>query len=238
MTRTRLTFLLMLALALFLPGTAYAQHPGHDSGEFVILSAQYGTERHHVDVTPRLREEAKRDRMFRASNGAFGVDPDRGKVKTLRIYASDRDGRERMFEYREGSVVDGSQFRGWDRGEWGNGKARWSGRWDGDEGEFLILSAQYGTERHHVDVTHILREEAKRDKMFRASNRVFGADPDFGKVKTLRIYARGADGRERMFEYREDSVVDGSRFRGWGRGEWGNGKDRWSGHWDGKRREH
>ena len=33
----------------------------------------------------------------------------------------------RMFEFREGSAVDGSQFRGWDRGEWGN--ERWNGRW-------------------------------------------------------------------------------------------------------------
>ena len=130
MKHTHFTFLLMLILALFLPGTLYAQHPGHDAGEYVILSAQYGTEHHHVDVTPRLREEAKRDRMFRATNEVFGVDPDRGTVKTLRIYASGPDGRERMFEYREGSVVDGSMFRGWGRGEWGNGKVRWSNRFE------------------------------------------------------------------------------------------------------------
>jgi hypothetical protein len=39
-----------------------------------------------------------------------------------------------MFEYREGSWVDGSQFRGWGRGDWanGNGNDRWSGRWDVD----------------------------------------------------------------------------------------------------------
>jgi len=37
----------------------------------------------------------------------------------LRIYARGPEGHERMFEYREGSVIDGGQFRGWDRGEWG-----------------------------------------------------------------------------------------------------------------------
>jgi hypothetical protein len=56
-------------------------------------------------------------------------------------------------------------------------------------------------------------------------------------VKTLRIYARGPHGHERMFEYREGSVVDGSQFRGWGRGEWANGNERWSGRWEGERED-
>jgi len=60
----------------------------------------------------------------------------------------------------------------------------------------------------------------------------FVVDPDPGHVKTLRIYARGPNGSERMFEYREGSVVDGSQFRGWGSGEWGDGN--WSGHWEGR----
>ncbi len=238
MRPTRFMLLLMLALSLFLPARAVAQQPGRDAGEFVIISAQYGTEHHHVDVTQRLREEARRDRMFRASNDAFRVDPDRGQVKTLRIYARGPNGREKMFEYRENSLVDGAMFRGWDRGDWGRGNERWSGRWNGDEGEFLILSAQYGTERHHVDVTQRLREGARRDQMFRASNDTFGVDPDRGQVKTLRIYARGPNGREKMFEYRENSLVDGAMFRGWDRGDWGNGKDRWSGRWEGEHREH
>jgi hypothetical protein len=59
------------------------------------------------------------------------VDPDHNQVKTLRIYARGSNGGEQMFEYREGSSVDGSQFRGWGRGDWGNGG--WSGRWEGRE---------------------------------------------------------------------------------------------------------
>ncbi|MBP1627755.1 MAG: hypothetical protein H6Q00_2230 [Holophagaceae bacterium] len=233
--RTRLTLLLMLAMLLFLPGTARAQHHGHDAGEYVILSAQYGTEHHHVDVTQRLREGARRDRMFRASNETFGVDPDRGRVKTLRIFARGPRGREEVFEYREGSLIDGSLFRGWDRGDWGNGRERWSGRWNGDEGEFLILGAHYGTRHHHVDVTQRLRELAKRDRVFPANNSTFGGDPDRGRKKTLRIYARGPRGVEEIFEFREGSPVDGSRFRGWERGDWGHDREAWSGHWDGKR---
>jgi len=233
MIRIRFTILLMMALSLLLLGTLAAQ--GHDSGDYVILGAQYGTERHYVDVTQRLREEARRDRLFRMGNGTFGVDPDPGVVKTLRIYARGPNGQERMFEYREGSVVDGAMFRGWGRGDWGN--EHWNGGWNVDEGQFVILSAQYGTEHHHVDVTERLKELARADVRFRMGNSSFGVDPDRGRVKVLRIYARGPHGKERMFEYREGSVVDGSQFRGWSRGDWGNGNDHWSGRWDVEEKE-
>jgi hypothetical protein len=234
----------LLVAAAFLPGMlAQAQYPP-DSGEYLILSAQYGTERNHVDVTNRLKELARQDRVFLMNNNTFGVDPDYGQVKVLRIYARGPDGRERMFEYREGSTIDGSQFRGWGRGDWG--REGWSGRWEGggdddrnrdehrsdrDEGEYVILSAQYGTEQRHVDVTNRLKELAQQDRTFVMGNNTFGVDPDFGRVKVLRIYARGPEGRERMFEFREGSVVDGSQFRGWGRGDWG--REGWSGRWEG-----
>ena len=210
---------------------------GGDAGQFVILSAQYGTERSHVDVTERLKELARTDQQFRMGNRSFGVDPDPGVVKVLRIYARGPNGNERMFEYRENGTVDGAQFRSWGGGEWGAGG--WSGSWNGggDAGQFVILSAQYGTQRSHVDVTERLKELARADRQFRMGNRSFGVDPDPGVVKVLRVFARGPNGRERMFEYRENSIVDGAQFRGWGRGEWGNGNDHWSGKWEGEERD-
>jgi hypothetical protein len=230
MFQIRFAIFLTLALSFCLPATLTAQPP---EGEFVILSAQYGTEFHHVDVTQRLREAARHERMIHLDNRTFGVDPEKGVPKMLRIYARGPEGHERMFEYREGSVIDGGQFRGWDRGEWGNGG--WSGRWEGGEppagGDFLILSAQYGTEIRHVDVTQRLREVARDHATILLDNRLFGVDPDKGVPKMLRIYARGPEGHERMFEYREGTVIDGGQFRGWGRGEWGNGG--WSGRWEG-----
>jgi hypothetical protein len=103
--------------------------PSSDAGQYVILSAQYGTSRRHVDVTNRLKELARQDRVFRMGNSTFGLDPDQGQEKTLRIYARGPNGQDRMFEYREGSTVDGSQFRSWGGGDWGNGG--WNGRWEG-----------------------------------------------------------------------------------------------------------
>jgi hypothetical protein len=220
----KIRFILFLMLAIsFLPARLRA-----DVGQYVILSAQYGTARNHVDVTSRLKELAKTDRTFRMGNSTFGIDPDRGVVKALRIYARGPDGRQRMFEYVEGSVVDGSQFRSWGGGDWGSGG--WNGDWNGgDSGGYVILGAQYGTARGHVDVTKRLRELARANVTFKMGNGTFGVDPDRGVVKTLRIYARGPDGRPRMFEYVEGSVVDGSQFSGWGRGDWGKG---WKGGWD------
>lgn len=122
MFKIRFAVFLVLALA-FLPGTLAAQ----GEGQYVILSAQYGHERKHVEVTDRLKELARADRPIRVSNKVFGVDPDPGVRKTLRIYARGPNGEERMFEYNEGSVIEGGQFRGWHGGDWGRGG--WSGRW-------------------------------------------------------------------------------------------------------------
>ena len=211
---------------------AVAQYGG-DSGQFQILGARYGTNRRNVDVTQRLKELASRDLTFRMGNSTFGVDPDPGHVKTLRIYARGPNGRSRTFEYREGSTIDGSMFTGWRGGSWGGG--RWNGGWDsgwndgdGDSGQFQILGARYGTARRNVDVTQRLRELASRDRTFRMGNSTFGIDPDPGHVKMLRIYARGRNGRTRTFDYREGSTVDGSMFTGWGGGNWGSG---WNGGW-------
>ena len=120
--------LALLIITISLPLVLWAQP---DEGEYVIVSAQYGTAEHHVDVTDRLRELARADRPFRMGNSTFGIDPDHGRKKVLRIYARGSYGQVRMFEFVEGSTVDGAQFRGWSRGDWGRGG--WSGNWEAAE---------------------------------------------------------------------------------------------------------
>lgn len=217
-----------LLAGLALPALAREKDEG-DEGEFFILRARYGTERSHVDVTERLRQLARQDRRFKLTNELFGVDPDPGQTKVLRIIARDRQGREREFDYREYAWVDGAQFIGWSGGRWGepNGSQGWwgnndQGRDGRDSGEFFILYATYGTGRGEVDVTDRLRELARRDQRFRLGNDTFGGiDPDPGQTKRLRIIARDRAGQERSFEYREYAWVDGAQFIGWGRGDWG-----------------
>ena len=200
---------------------------GDDDGEFVILHARYGTERSHVDVTERLREIARRDRRVRLTNDLFGVDPDPGRDKMLRIFARDRQGRERRFEYPERAWIDGGQFVAWSGGRWG--EPNWNGGWagnpyrdnNGDEGQYTIVYASYGNPGREVDVSDRLRELARRDQRIRMSNDTFGVDPDPGRAKRLRIVARDMRGQERSFEYAENSWVDGALFSGWSRGDWG-----------------
>jgi hypothetical protein len=232
MFKTRFAIFLMATVSLLL-GMAAAQ----DAGQYLILHAEYGNENSHVDVTNRLKDLARRDRPFRISDESMQVDPARGQAKVLRVFARGPNGQERWFDFPDASVFDGAQFRSWGRGDWG--EEHWNGGWNGrgngggDAGQFLILSAQYGSRRRHVDVTRQLKELARHDVSVRLDYRTFGVDPDEGHAKVLRIFARGPNGRERMFEYQDNSIIDGTQFRGWGRGEWAGDNDHWSGRWDG-----
>jgi len=207
-------------------------------GQYLILSAQYGNQWRHIDVTNQLKDLARRNARFRLDYKVFG-DPAPGQAKTLRIYARGPDRRERMFEYADGSIIDGTVFTGWGSGQWGR-PGDWSGNWGNPVpppgprppgGQYQILSAQYGNQWRHIDVTQQLQQIAAANARYRVSYRTFG-DPAPGQAKSLRIYVRGSDRRERMFEYADGSIIDGSLFTGWGSGRWGSPNDRWSGTWD------
>lgn len=227
MTRRNVVMAFAATAATALVPAGFAQD--RDSGEYRILQARYGTAQRNVDVTQRLKELARSDQSFRIENGTFGGDPDVGRKKTLRIFARGRNGQTQVFEYHEHDVLDGSRFTGWSGGRWGDSNYR--GGWgDGpqgargdrvDEGQYRIQQALYGTSRRNVDVTERLRELARSDRSFRLTNELFGTDPAEGRVKTLRIYARAPGGTSKTFEYREGSMIDGSQFIGWGRGDWG-----------------
>jgi hypothetical protein len=227
-------FFLVISSTLLLSDMASA-----DMGQYLILSARYGNQWRNIDVTNQLKNLAARDARFRLDYKVFG-DPAPGQAKTLRIYARGPDRRERMFEYADGSIIDGSIFIGWGSGQWGR-PGDWSGNWGGGapppppgppgRGQYQILSAQYGNQWRHIDVTNRLQQIAAANARYRVDYKTFG-DPAPGQAKSLRIYVRGPDRRERMFVYADGSIVDGSMFVGWNSGRWGNPNDRWSGTWD------
>lgn len=157
MLKHRLILALLLTAA-FLPATVAAQ----DQGDYVILNAQYGTPEHHVDVTMRLRDLARQDRLFRMGNSTFGIDPDHGRIKFLRIYARGPDGQERMFEYREGGTVDGAQFRGWGRGDWGS--EQWDGGWEGHHGGRGVPQPEMDAAMQHLREAQQALQSASSDK--------------------------------------------------------------------------
>lgn len=216
---------------------------GPSDGEYTILQAVYGTQRNNTDVTPRLRELASQGRGFRVTSAVMGVDPEPGEHKVLIIHAQRRDGQRSVFEYPENGVFDGSQFAGWSRGVIGeSGNRGEPGVRDGDrdrrgggrdEGEYRILQALYGTARRNVDVTDQLSQLARSDAEMRVSRSAFKVDPDPGRPKALRIYARSRDDQVRLFEFPQGSVIDGSHFRGWRAGQWG-GREGYRGNWNGE----
>jgi hypothetical protein len=108
------------ALAVAFASTAVAQR-------FEILNARYGSAHRNIDVTQRLRQLAGANATFRLSWRTFG-DPAEGQAKTLRIFARGPRGANRMFEYRDNDIVDGSVFSGWNGGGWGN--RPWHGGWN------------------------------------------------------------------------------------------------------------
>jgi hypothetical protein len=123
---SRLISFPVATIVFFAAAWTVAQNRG-GRDEYQILQARYGTARRNIDVTPRLKELARQNATFRLTNSMFGTDPDPGQVKTLRIYSRARNGQNRMFEYREKSIVDGSIFSGWSSGNWGQGG--WNGGW-------------------------------------------------------------------------------------------------------------
>jgi len=188
---------------------------GSKGGEYSILNAQYGVASRHVDVTSRLRQLAGQDSFFRMGNSTFGVDPAPGQVKALRIYARGPDGRNHMFEYAEGSIVDGSRFSGWGGGNWGNGN--WNGGWNpspvtppaavrprppmgGNPGQLNVLSANYGSGNRVRDVTGRLQSMIRNGRLSTmVNNTTMGIDPAPGAPKTLRVsYSVGRAGTQQV----------------------------------------
>lgn len=77
---------------------------------------------------------------------------------------------------------------------------------------YVIIRASYGWRDLQADVTDILRDRiARRDRVV-VNNGTMGVDPAKGQDKTLRIIARGPDGAEREFTYREGDAIDTGMF--------------------------
>jgi hypothetical protein len=198
---------LLLMLGLWAPLPAAA-----DDGEYQILQARYGTASRNEDVTNRLKELARSDRSFRASNQVFRMDPAPEQVKVLRIFAKGRDGDLRTFEYPENGLVDGAMFTGWSGGNWGKG---YNGGWgeakhpgsdnsgygsNRGRGSLNIVHAVYGADGRQRDVTLRLRGRVANDRIdVRIDNELAGADPAPETPKTLWVtYTVGGGSEQRV----------------------------------------
>jgi hypothetical protein len=76
----------------------------HRGPAIQIIRAQYGAGSRYVDVTRLVRQLARDRQPFTVSNETFGVDPDHGRQKWLKISYL-RDGSHRKQQYKEGTQI-------------------------------------------------------------------------------------------------------------------------------------
>jgi hypothetical protein len=80
---------------------------------------------------------------------------------------------------------------------------------------FVITRAVYGWREQQRDVTDLMHDLVARGGAggrVVVNNQTMGGDPARGQDKTLRIVARGPNGQEREFTYREGDAVDIGMF--------------------------
>jgi hypothetical protein len=124
-----------------------------------------------------------------------------------------------MFEYLEGSTVDGALFTGWAGGNWG--RDRWNGGWGGSggvgggnisanpsvdvgSGALSIVSATYGAGRQRRDVTDRVRSMVRDGRLsMSVNNDALGGDPAPNVPKDLRVVYSEGRGREREVRVNE-----------------------------------
>jgi hypothetical protein len=209
----------MMALTVLFGGVATAE-------EYQILHASYGTAQRNIDVTQRLRQLAAANATFKLTWRTFG-DPAEGRAKTLRIYARGPRGANRVFEYQDNSIVDGSMFSGWGGGNWAG--EPWHGGWNpgpgwtighppapgpgypggGNRPQLQILSAKYGAGRQQVDVTTRLQSLVNNGRLnIQVSNGTMGVgDPAPNVAKNVFVSYSVGSGKRQTRTVQEGSYI-------------------------------
>jgi hypothetical protein len=191
-----LVFLIAIAI-LAIGATLFSVGAGAQEDGWQILRADYGFRSQRTDVTDLLRDLLSRGGVngrVAVNNQTMGGDPAVGKDKSLRIFARNRQGQEREFDYNEGSFVDARMFV-FRRDDWDDRPADRPGNYGGrdrdDRNSLTILRAFYGVQRRTVNVTDLLRSRVGEGVLnFRVENATLGGDPAIGADKVLIVVYR------------------------------------------------
>jgi|SRR5579862_1618589 len=151
--------------------------------QWYVQSADWGAGNRRQDVTNNVRRLMSGS-DFRANNQNMGIDPAKGRDKTLRIIGRNSSGQVRTFTYNEGQMVSTRMFTAND----------WSDRWNGQRNSTLqIVQAEWRplNGRHGRVVTPRLQGMVRNNRLdITADNKTMGGDPAPGQPKELYIVYR------------------------------------------------
>lgn len=196
---------LVIGATMFGPGVV-AQNEG-----WRIIRAEYGYRTQRADVTNLLIDQVTRggeNGQIYVNDGPMGGDPAQGHQKTLYVRAKNRNGEERVFEFRQHSYLDVRMFdvRRGDRDDrQGNYGDRDHGRRDSDR--LRIVGAYYGVQGRTINVTELLRSRMREGIVISVvNNDSLGGDPAPGLEKVL-IVVYLVQGNETATAVREGNTL-------------------------------
>jgi hypothetical protein len=204
------SFLIVLAV-LIIGTTVFGPGVGAQDDGWRIVRAEYGYRTQRADVTNVLIDQITRggeNGQIYVNDGPMGGDPAQGHEKTLYVRARNRNGEERVFEFRQHSYLDVRMFdvRRGDRDDHpGNYGDRDRGRRDSDR--LRIVGAYYGVQGRTINVTELLRSRVREGIVISVvSNDSLGGDPAPGLEKVL-IVVYLVQGNETATAVREGNTL-------------------------------
>jgi hypothetical protein len=197
---TNRTGIFLIALAVLVTGTMiFGRGVGAQEEGWRIIHAEYGYRTQRADVTNLLNDLIARggdNGQIYVNDGPLGGDPAQGHEKTLYVRARNRNGEERVFEFRQHSFLNVRMFdvRHGDRDERPSGdrdRDRDHDRDHGDSDGLRIVGAYYGVQGHTANVTELLRSRVREGMLrFVVTNGALGGDPAVGVDKLLIVVYR------------------------------------------------
>ncbi len=204
-------YAMFLLAAVFLAAgiTFFSAQVSAQGDGWQIMRAEYGSKSQHNDVTDIVKDLVGRGGVngrVAVNNQTMGGDPAVGADKHLRIWARNRRGEEREFDYKEGGFIDAAMFNvRRDREDWNDRPAN-----PGDRDDYpgvRIIRAYYGWQASTVNVTEALRSRMRDGQIsFVVTNNALGGDPAVGADKILVVIYR-YQGRESAIIIREGNTL-------------------------------
>ena len=202
----RVVIVFVAAASLAVAAAMFASAASAQSGNWLVMRADYGFRAQRKDVTGIVKDLISRGGVngwVVVNNQMMGGDPAPGADKVLRIYARNGAGQDQEFDYAEGRLVPANMFfariadrddhanhddhadRG-DRDDRDNHGDQFAGAHDRDWNQVNIQLAFWGAQGRMANVTDMLQHMVRNGALtVVANNGSMGMDPAPGANKLL-----------------------------------------------------